>query len=225
MHGIPRYRTFPGPALFRQGFRPFFLGAGVWSAVAVFIWLGIIRGDLSIPTVFAPAAWHAHEMLFGFVAAAVAGFMLTAIPNWTGRLPLQGLPLIFLFGVWVLGRVAMATSRIVGGPLAAVVDIAFLTVLFFAGLREIVSGRNWRNLPMPIALVTLVVANALTQLQANGLASSGMLGERLGLATIVLLISLIGGRIIPSFTRNWLVKRGEDRVPSPLVASMSVPCS
>ena len=215
MHGIPRYRTFPGPALFGQGFRPFFLGAGVWSAVAVFIWLRIIRGDLSIPTVFAPAAWHAHEMLFGFVAAAVAGFLLTAIPNWTGRLPLQGLPLIFLFGVWVLGRVAMATSRIVGGPLAALVDIAFLTILFFAVLREIVSGRNWRNLPMPIALVMLVVANALTQLQANGLASSGMLGERLGLATIVLLISLIGGRIIPSFTRNWLVKRGEDRVPSP----------
>ena len=215
MHGIPRYRTFQGPALFRHGFRPFFLGAGIWSAVAVFIWLAIIRGDLSLPTVFAPAPWHAHEMLFGFAAAAVAGFMLTAIPNWTGRLPLQGVPLIILFSVWVLGRVAMATSSVIGGPLAAVIDVAFLAILFLTVLREIVSGRNWRNLPMPIAVAVLVIANGLTQLEANKLVSSGMLGERLGLATIVLLISLVGGRIIPSFTRNWLVKRDDDRVPVP----------
>ena len=99
-HGIA---TFQGPALFRHGFRPFFLGAGIWSAVAVFIWLAIIRGDMSLPTVFAPAPWHAHEMLFGFAAAAVAGFMLTAIPNWTGRMPLQGMPLdnsVHRMGPW-----------------------------------------------------------------------------------------------------------------------------
>src|SRR5665811_360881 len=109
MHGIPRYRAFNGPALFSQGFRPFFLGAGVWAVLAVSIWLLIVRGDASLPTVFAPARWHAHEMLFGFATAAMAGFVLTAIPNWTGRMPLQGAPLIILSGVWLLGRVAMAT--------------------------------------------------------------------------------------------------------------------
>jgi uncharacterized protein involved in response to NO len=215
MHGIPRYRTVEGPALFRQGFKPFFLGAGVWAVVALLIWLAVIRGDVSLPTIFAPARWHAHEMLFGFAVAAVAGFMLTAIPNWTGRMPLQGMPLMVLFGAWLLGRVAMATSALMGGPLGAIVDLSFLAALFGVVLREVLAGRNWRNLPMPAAVAVLVIANGLTQLEANHLLQSGMLGERLGLAMIVLLISLIGGRIIPSFTRNWLAKRGADAMPVP----------
>jgi uncharacterized protein involved in response to NO len=215
MHGIPRYRAFNGPAIFSQGFRPFFLGAGIWAALAVLIWLIVVSGDASLPITFSPVRWHAHEMLFGFAAAAVAGFVLTAIPNWTGRLPLQGAPLITLFCAWLLGRAAMASSGVIGAPLAAIADLAFLTLLFLTALREVVAGRNWRNMPIPIAVATLVVANALTQLEANGLAQSGMVGERLGLATFILLISLIGGRIIPSFTRNWLAKKGSDVMPIP----------
>lgn len=215
MHGIPRYRAFNGPAIFSQGFRPFFLGAGVWAALAVLIWLIFVSGDAALPTTFSPVRWHAHEMLFGFAAAAVAGFVLTAIPNWTGRLPLQGAPLITLFFAWLIGRAAMASSAVVGAPLAAIADLAFLALLFVTALREVVAGRNWRNIPIPVAVATLVVANALTQLEANGLAQSGMVGERLGLATFILLISLIGGRIIPSFTRNWLAKNGSDVMPVP----------
>lgn len=212
--GIPRYRPFQGPVLFQQGFRSFFLGAGVWGALAVVIWLATIGGEISLPTSFVPARWHAHEMLFGFAAAAVAGFMLTAIPNWTGRMPLQGIYLILLFSTWLLGRVAVATSALVGSIVSAVVDLAFLAALLAIVLREIIAGRNWRNLPMPVAVGLLLAANGLTHLDAAGW-PSGAVGQRLGLATLVLLISLVGGRIIPSFTRNWLVKQGELPVPAP----------
>ena len=213
--GIPRYRSFQRPALFQQGFRPFFLAAGVWGALAVVVWLAIIGGEISLPTSFMPSRWHAHEMLFGFAVAAVAGFMLTAIPNWTGRMPLQGVPLIMLFCTWLLGRVAVAASALIGSFVSAAVDLAFLAALLAVIVREIVSGRNWRNLPMPVAIGLLLAANALTHLDAAGWLHSAAVGERLGLATLVLLISLVGGRIIPSFTRNWLGKQGKLRVPAP----------
>jgi uncharacterized protein involved in response to NO len=211
---VPRYRPYAGPALFRQGFRPFFLAAGLWAVLAVPLWLLVFRGTLALPSAHAPAAWHAHEMIFGYAAAVIAGFLLTAIPNWTGRLPLQGLPLAALFAVWLLGRAAVASSDVIGAALAAVVDLAFLVALLAVVLREIVAGRNWRNLPMVLALVMLITANGLTHLQAIGVADSGAAGERLGIATILLLICLVGGRIIPSFTRNWLAKRGASALPA-----------
>ncbi len=212
--GIPRYRPFDGPALFRQGFRPFFLGAGLWGGAAVALWIAAVQGAVSIPTAFAPAAWHAHEMIFGYAAAVIAGFLLTAIPNWTGRMPLQGMPLIILFGVWLAGRAAMATSDFIGPGLAAALDLSFLSLLIAVFLREIVSGRNWRNLPMPVALGGLLVANILTHVEAVGQVATGLLGQRLGIATIIMLISLVGGRIIPSFTRNWLAKRADTHMPA-----------
>lgn len=211
---IPRYRPYDGPELFRQGFRPFFLGAGLCSFITVAYWLAIFQGVASLPTAFDPVAWHAHEMIFGFAGAVIAGFLLTAIPNWTGRMPLQGMPLIVLFGTWLIGRLAVATSAVVGAGLAAMLDLSFLAVLFAVVLREILSGRNWRNLPMPLALVVLLVANLLTHLDAAGQASTGLIGQRLGIATMILLISLVGGRIIPSFTRNWLAKRAEVSMPA-----------
>ena len=93
---LPRYRVAAGPAVLSQGFRPFFLLAAVWAVVALVLWLLSFWGHLELPTAFVPTAWHIHEMVFGFVCAAIAGFVLTAIPNWTGRLPLQGLSLIHI---------------------------------------------------------------------------------------------------------------------------------
>jgi uncharacterized protein involved in response to NO len=93
---IPRYRAHSGPAVLSAGFRPFFLCAALWAAVAVPVWLALLAGEVGLPSALPPAIWHAHEMVFGYAAAVVAGFLLTAIPNWTGRMPLQGGPLALL---------------------------------------------------------------------------------------------------------------------------------
>ena len=213
--GIPRYRTWSGPALLSAGFRPFFLMAGLWAAVALPLWLAALTGHLVLPSAFDAVAWHAHEMLFGFVMAAIAGFLLTAVPNWTGRMPLQGWSLGALAALFVAGRVAATLSEVIGTEIAAAIDLAFPAALLAALAREIVAGRNWRNLPMLAALGVLGVANALMHVEAIGWASTGAAGLRLGIAVVLLQIGLVGGRIIPSFTRNWLVKRGETRLPAP----------
>ena len=212
--GIPRYQPFDGMAIFRHGFRPFFFGAGVWALLAMLLWLPVFEGTVALPTAFDPVSWHAHEMLFGFVTAAIAGFLLTAIPNWTGRMPLQGVPLITLFGVWLTGRVAVMFSELAGGGVAALCDLAFLALLIAVVLREILAGRNWRNLPIPVALLGLLAANAMMHAGVMELAATGAYGRRLGIAVVVMLIGLIGGRVVPSFTRNWLAKRGETRLPA-----------
>lgn len=207
-------RAYQGAALFTYGFRPFFLFGAAWAALAVLIWLPMLAGHLTLPTHFSPLEWHVHELVFGYVPAVMAGFLLTAVPNWTGRLPVVGPRLMGLFAVWVAGRVAVLTSAWMGAPLAVVIDVAFLVAL--AGLlsREIIAGRNWRNLKVVIALGVLTLGNVLFHLEAHDLISGGY-GQRTGIATTVLLVMLIGGRIIPSFTRNWLARRPGKRMPTP----------
>lgn len=210
---VPRLRATAGPALLSYGFRPFFLLAGSWAAIALLLWMADLFGFVLLPTAFDPVSWHSHEMLFGFAAAAVAGFVLTAVPNWTGRLPLQGRPLLFLVGLWLAGRVAVIASAVIGGWTAAVVDVAFLAVLLAAVAREIVAGRNWRNLPIVAALAALCGANMAFHIGA--LTSHGTTAvARFAIAVLIVLICLIGGRIIPSFSRNWLTKRGKGRLPA-----------
>jgi uncharacterized protein involved in response to NO len=200
--GVPRYRPFTGPVFLQEGFRPFFLGAALWSALALCLWLGSLVGHVALPTAFDALTWHGHEMIFGFAVAAVSGFLLTAIPNWTGRLPLQGGPLAVLALTWLAGRAAVTVSAWIGAPLAAAVDLAFLILLLMAVLREVAAGRNWRNLPMPMALGLLIAANLLVHLEALDVAETAALGLRLAMSVLLMLIALVGGRIIPSFTRN-----------------------
>ena len=212
--GIPRYRFTTAPALFREGFRPFFLLAALWAILSLVIWLPALQGWISLPSTFDPLSWHAHEMIYGFAVAAVAGFLLTAIPNWTGRFPLQGAPLVTLTAVWVAGRCAMAVSAWIGALPAAVVDLAFLALFVGAVVREVVAGRSWRNLPPVFALGLLLIGNGMTHLEAAGIVATGDAGNRLGLAVLAGLIALVGGRIIPSFTRNRLVKQKASRLPA-----------
>lgn len=195
------------------GFRPFFLGASIWAAVAIPLWLGAYAEGLALPTQLAPFIWHAHEMIFGFAAATVAGFLLTAIPNWTGRMPLQGAPLATLILLWAIGRLGVLLSAQIGAPAAAVADLCFPAVFLVVIAREILAGKNWRNLPMLGALSLLLVGNLLVHLGALGVADTAQLGNRVGLATLFMLISLVGGRIIPSFTRNWLAKKQPESSP------------
>ncbi len=112
MATMQKLRAYRGPALFSYGFRPFFLFGAVYAGAMIPLWLAMFAGDVSLPTAFAPRDWHVHEMLFGYVAAVIAGFLLTAVPNWTGRLPIQGGPLAILFAAWLAGRLAVTFSGV-----------------------------------------------------------------------------------------------------------------
>ncbi|MEM8958096.1 MAG: NnrS family protein [Pseudomonadota bacterium] len=209
-------RGWTGPAVFSFGFRPFFLGGAVWAALAMADWIAMLSGTFALPTALDPVSWHAHEFLFGYLGAIIAGFMMTAVPNWTGRMPIVGWPLAGLFVLWIAGRIAVAVSVHIPAPAVALIDISFAVLLALAMAREILAGRNWRNLIVVALLAVFILANALFHWEAaqDGFAAQGF-GLRLGLATAILLIALIGGRILPSFTRNWLVKRGGTNLPAP----------
>ena len=200
--------------MFTQGFRPFFLGAGAWAFFASALWMPVYLGWFTLPTAFAPAQWHAHEMIFGVVIASLAGFLLTAIPNWTGRLPLRGGALIALASLWLAGRLATLLASEIGPVAASVIDLAFLPVLLAVIVREIVAGRNWRNLPITIAVGLLFAANLLMHLEVLEMFETDGHGLRLAIATMIMLIGLVGGRVIPSFTRNWLAKRDAAHLPA-----------
>ena len=213
MLALRRSRMAASPPFLRGGFRPFFFGGALWAVVALALWLCALAGALELPSRFDPLAWHRHEMLFGFVGAVVAGFLLTAIPNWTGRLPIAGLPLAGLFGLWLAARVAMLFSGTVGALPAALFDVGFYLVLAALAAREVFAARN-RNLPIVLLVLLFGAANGADHAGWAGLLTDPDIGIRAAIALVVLMISLIGGRIIPSFTRNWLAKQGvRDRLP------------
>jgi uncharacterized protein involved in response to NO len=211
---IPRLRPYRGPALFSYGFRPFFLFGAIYSGAAILLWLPVWFGEFTVPSVFGPRDWHVHEMLYGYVPAVITGFLLTAIPNWTGRLPLQGLPLAVLVLAWVAGRIAVTSSVVIGWAVAAVIDVSFLALVAAATTREIAVGRNWRNLKVVVILIVLALANTAFHIEAH-IAGVADYSSRAGIAAVITLIMLIGGRIIPSFTRNWLVRENPGRLPAP----------
>src|SRR5690349_1716782 len=143
-------------------------------------------------------------MVFGYGLAALAGFLLTAIPNWTGRLPVRGARLAVLAGLWIAGRFGLLASATIGAGAAAVLDLSFSAMLIAVVAREVTAARNFHNLPVVAILGVFLAGNLLVHLQAMGIAHTAALGLRIGVATLLLLIALIGGRIVPSFTRNWL---------------------
>nr|WP_294501078.1 NnrS family protein [uncultured Rhodopila sp.] len=201
-------------SILSYGFRAFFLAGAIQAALAITLWLLMFFGDLQIPTGFSPVDWHVHEMLYGYLPAIIAGFLLTAIPNWTGRPPLRGLPLAMLVLVWLAGRVAVFLSQPLGPLLAGGVDCLFLVLVAAAAAREVILSRNWKNLP-PVGLLTMfVVGNVIFHVEDDRFGVSEF-GKRIGIATAILLVALIGGRVIPTFTRNWLLRENPGRLPAP----------
>ncbi|MBI4922353.1 MAG: NnrS family protein [Devosia nanyangense] len=211
---VPRGIATTGPAILSYGFRPFFLLAGSFAILAMAAWIGALTLGWDIGGAFGPLDWHAHEMLFGYASAALAGFMLTAIPNWTGRLPVSGLPLLGLVVVWSLGRLVMAWPGLLGEVPSMVIDACFLPLLALIAGREIVAGKNWKNLKILAGLAALSAANIAFHL-AVATTGSGLDVSRFAVGIYVMLIALMGGRIVPSFTRNWLARTGSSVLPGP----------
>src|SRR3982751_5841708 len=149
MAGV-RSRNFEGWPLFANSFRPFFLLAAIQAGLSILAWLPMFYGELSVTSAFAPRDWHVHEMLFGYLPAVITGFLFTAIPNWTGRLPIRGAPLATLVAIWIPGRLVVTLSAVTGWWLAMLVDASFLLLVAAAAAREIAAGRNWRNLKVVV---------------------------------------------------------------------------
>ena len=201
-----RMRAHNGPAILSYGFRPFFLLGAIWAASVVALWLPLLGGAFSIPTAFSPLEWHVHELVYGYVPSIVAGFLLTAVPNWTGRLPVTGGPLLALVATWAAGAI-LASARI-GAPLTALVDLSVSGVPGWCHRpRDCCRTKRWLWWRCYWS-ATPFHWEAMTH-------ASGGFGMRVGIGVIVVLITLMGGRIIPSFTRNWLVRQPPGWLPVP----------
>ena len=200
----------PRPAAFLSyGFRPFFLFAGAYAVLAMAAWMAWFGLAQALGTDFPPLLWHAHEMLFGYTAAVLAGFLLTAAPSWTGTEPVRGGPLALLAGVWVLGRVAVWFSGTLMPGVVAAADMAFLALLFVLMFRTLTGGSARQTVFLGI-LALLFAANGMVHLERLGLSDdTAAAGHRLAFDVFIVLITLIGGRVVPAFTRTALKQQGE----------------
>ncbi len=195
-------------ALFAYGFRPFFLGAGVAAILFIPWWAASLTWGIPLATAWPPVLWHGHEMLFGFIVAAIAGFLLTAVPSWTGSRGFAGWPLRLLAALWVLARLAVATSARLPPLFVAVTDLAFLPALAGLVLPPLLRARN-RNTPLLAVLLALWVTNAVFYWGlARGNAAMARHALYFGIDVVLLLITVIGGRIVPTFTASALKHRG-----------------
>lgn len=195
----PRPR-FSHPVL-ALGFRPFFLGAGLMGALWLPLWLGIYFAGLDLPLATDPLAWHAHELVFGLAGAVLAGFLLTAARNWTKQpTPVRG-PLAALVLVWFLGRVVMLVGGALPPSVVQLVDLAFLPAVALALARPLVAAKNRRNYAFVAMLLALFAVNLAFHL---GDASLHRAAATAGVYAVILFIVVMGGRVIPVFTRNAL---------------------
>ncbi len=204
--------TRSSPALLGRAFRPFFLALAIYAALAVPVWTATWLGAIPAPRWLVPTWWHGHEMVFGFVAAAIAGFLLTASPVWTGGRALTGAPLAALLTLWVCGRLALAGAGIVPVGLVAAIDIAFLPAVALAVVHTLWGSGQRRNYAVVGIVAVLALANAVMHAEALGVVA-GVAGRALRFAVdaIVVLLLVISGRITPPFTQNSFRRHGIER--------------
>jgi uncharacterized protein involved in response to NO len=197
-------------ALLAYGFRPFFLLAALDALCNMGLWLAVYSyPDLWPSQAIAAMYWHAHEMLFGFVTAAIAGFLLTAVPGWTGRSSYNGAPLLFLAGLWVAGRIAMAPWALLPPMAASAIDLAFYPALALVLAPPLIRARKFNNLPFLGILAALFLANLCFHLGYHGVLEAGEhIGLGIAIDIVTILIVIVGGRIIPAFTKGGLARQG-----------------
>jgi len=194
---------------FAYGFRPFFLAAGTWAIVAIAAWAFLLRAGGAPFGALAPMLWHGHEMLYGFIGAAIGGFLLTAVPSWTGTRGFAGAPLALLAALWLAGRLAFAAAGFLPVALVAALELAYLPALAFLIGRSLLRERN-RNFPMLVIVAVLWGVDAAFLRSAfAGNFGAADLALRAGIGLVLLLVTIIGGRIVPAFTANALRSRGK----------------
>lgn len=212
----PVYRGKPGPLFFAAGFRPFFLFAGLQAAVMLPLWLAVYVGGVNLHLPFAAAVWHGHEMVFGFAGAAVGGFLLTAVPNWTNTHHVSGRPLMVLFALWLAGRVAFTLSGVLPSVLVAVACLSYLPMLAFLLAQPLISAGKARNIIFLPILGLFLLSDGLVQAGALWGWGDPLRGIYLGMSLVLVMIAIVGGRIVPSFTQNWLRMQGRPVELSPV---------
>ena len=193
---------------FAYGFRPFFLLAGLYAVVAMATWLWMFTQGAAPSDVIGPQSWHGHEMIFGFITAAIAGFLLTAVPSWTGRRGFAGIPLMLLTLAWLSGRVAFAMAGVLPLSVIAAVELAFLPALMAVAGPSLLRTIS-RNTPLLFVLLMLWIADAVFLYglwQGDAMLITAAL--RGGLDIVLVLVTVIGGRIVPAFTGNALKASG-----------------
>jgi len=204
----PVYKGATGSVFFAAGFRPFFLFSGLQALVMLPVWLLVFTGFLVAPDHWNPVVWHAHAMVFGFATAAVGGFLLTAAPSWTNTRTLSGRPLAALFVLWLAGRIAVALAGSLPAALVALFDLGYLPALALALAGPLIKAGMGRNIAFLPILTLLWLAQICTHVEALGGMPVGLRGVYLGIFILLLMIVIVGGRIIPSFTQNWLKMQG-----------------
>ena len=190
--------------LLAKGFRPFFLLAAIHAVVIVPLWLAILRGWFAPSAYLEPTIWHAHEMIWGYTSAVVAGFLLTAVGNWTQRETAVGWSLAGLALLWLAGRLAMLLAGTLPRGLPALIDLSFLPAVASSIVQPLVAAKSRRNFAMLVVLAALFVANAIVHLEGLGWLPAGSMRRAcmIGIDVVVLLILLVSGRVFPMFTRN-----------------------
>jgi uncharacterized protein involved in response to NO len=195
-------------ALFAYGFRPFFLAAGLAAMLLIPWWAASLVWAVPLGTAWPAALWHGHEMLFGFIVAAIAGFLLTAVPSWTGARGFAGWPLVLLAALWILGRAAVSSAEYLPPALVAGLDLAFLPALAAFVLPPLVRAHN-RNTRLLAVLAALWATNAAFYRGLDhGDPALALHALLVGVDVVLLLVTVIGGRIIPAFTTAALKQRG-----------------
>lgn len=195
---ISPHARIPRGSFFDDAFRPFYLVAAVFTALAIPVWLAVWHGAIAGPTLLPPLYWHMHEMVFGFAVAVIIGFLLTAARNWTG-LPLPtGVPLGVLVAIWLAGRVGMFVGY---GPTTAVIDVTLLPVIVIVLARNFIRSRSYCSLPLLGVLFLLAMANASFHAALHGLIQlPPMTAVEIGVMLVVLVEMIVGGKVVPSFT-------------------------